>query len=297
MMENSGMKKLTIEQLKKFQKIYTTSVGYLIPGETAFIRGKDIFKDLKDESWFSLLMFSLTGRQFTKNQIYLFESIWALSTSYPDVRLWNNRVAAIAATAGSTTNLSIAAAMATSDTCIFGGGPFAGTYDLLMEAKIHLQTGGSLSDFLQKKFEQQRQYKLSSSQGENRSVAAITGYGRPLVNRDERIIPLLDKAKSLGFATSEYIQIAFDIEKTLYAMNRKMSITISSLMSALCLEQGLTKSVYQAYISMSFLAGIVSVYYDVAAKPRNSFFPIEVSQVIYYGNDKRELPLGARSLI
>ncbi len=283
------MQKLSLEQLSIFQSRYTTSVGYLIPGETAVIRDKDIFKDLKDESWFSLLMFSLTGRHFSKNQINLFESIWALSTSYPDSRLWNNRVAAIAATAGSTPNLSIAAAVATCDTCIFGGGPFAGTYDLLIEAKLYIDQEGLLTDFLQQKFDQQRRRKRSSSHGENRCVATITGYGRPIVNRDERMTPLLDKAKSLGLASSDYVQIAFDIEKTLYAMGRKMSITISALMSALCLEQGLSKAEYMAYMSMCFLAGVVSVFHDVAEKPTSSFFPISPKQIIYQGIPKRVL--------
>ncbi len=283
------MQKLTLEQLKIFQKFYTTSVGYWLPGETAVIRGKDIFNDLKDESWFSLLMFSITGRQFTKNQICLFESIWALSTSYPDSRLWNNRVAAIAATAGSTVNLSVSAGISACDTSILGGGPFAGTFDLLVEARTYLKLGGVLTDFLQRKFDEQHVRKRSSSKGQNRSVAMISGYGRPVVNRDERIFPLLDKAKFLGLGASDYLQIAFDIESTLYAMNRKMSITISALISALCLEQGLNKDEFLAYMSMCFLAGIVSVQHDVAVKPSTSFFPLEAFQINYQGVAKRKL--------
>ena len=47
-------------------------------------------------------------------------AIWT-HTSYPDARLWNNRVAALAGTARSTGTLGIAAALAVSEAKIYGG--------------------------------------------------------------------------------------------------------------------------------------------------------------------------------
>lgn len=291
------MLKLSLDQLKTLQKTYTTSLGYWLPGETVVIRGKDIFKDLKDDSWFELLMFSLTGRQFTKNQISLFESIWALSTSYPDPRLWNNRVAAISATAGSSVNLSIAAGNAVSESCLLGSGPFAGTYELLVVIKNHLDCGGILADFLQDRLDQQKSNQRYSTKGCNRTVVQIPGYGRPIVNRDERVIPLFDKAKSLGFGDSDYVKTVFDIEKCLHSMNRKMTMNISVLISALCLEQRLTRAEYLSYMSMCFLAGIVAVYHDVEMKFRHGLFPMAVNQVHYCGKTKRSFELDSCAAI
>lgn len=281
------MTTLSLEQLKLFQSFYSTSVGYLVPGETVVIRDQDLFQDLKDESWFSVLMFSLTGRVFSQAQLTLFESIWALSASYPDPRLWNNRVAAIAATAGSSSSLGIAAAVAASQSCVLGIGPLAASFDLLQSAKPFSENN-SLPSFLTERLQQQKN-QSSSARGHNREVVTIPGYGRPLVNHDERIMPLLDKALSLGLGSSDYVALVFEIEKTLLAMQRNMRMNISVLISALCLEQGLTKQEYLAYMSLCFLSGIVAVYHDVEKKPHHSFFPIATGQIIYQGVTKRKL--------
>lgn len=290
------MRKLTLSQLSICQKIYTTSLSYLVIGEGVFIRDKDLFQDLKDESWFSLLMFSLTGRNFTDNQISLFQSIWALSFSYPDARIWNNRVAAISATAGSTVNLASAAGMVVSESRIFGSGLFSATYDLLLEIKHYLRTSNDLSAFLRQRFALQKKITLDSDEDHYSSVMPMPGYGRPFVNQDERITPLLEKAKSLGFGQSDYVKIAFDVEQALYELNCKTKMHVSILMSALCLEQGLTKAEFLAYASMCYLSGIVSVFHDVALKPKNSFFPFSANQITYMGKNKRSLRLNSAAL-
>src|SRR5919106_230924 len=84
------------EQLFESEDHWVTSMGAWFPGERVVLRGKDLFHDLKDLSWMALLLFGITGRIPDERQVRLFEGIWALSTSFPEPRLWNNRVAALA---------------------------------------------------------------------------------------------------------------------------------------------------------------------------------------------------------
>ena len=54
-----------------------------------------------------------------------------ISSSYPDPRLWNNRVAAFAGTARSTGHLAVAGAMAVTEASIYGGQPILKVADFL----------------------------------------------------------------------------------------------------------------------------------------------------------------------
>src|SRR5262245_11533061 len=97
-------------------------VGAAFIGSHAVFRGKDLHADLGDAGWLDLYLFGVTGRRFSTPKLRLLEAMWT-HTSYPDARIWNNRVAALAGTTRSTGNLGIAAALAVSEAKIYGQGP------------------------------------------------------------------------------------------------------------------------------------------------------------------------------
>jgi len=78
------------EKLLEAEDNWQTAMGLSFPGERVVIRGKDLFTELKDMRWMELLLFAITGRRFSENEIKLFEGIWVLCSSYPDPRVWNN---------------------------------------------------------------------------------------------------------------------------------------------------------------------------------------------------------------
>ncbi len=96
-------------------------VGGCVVGSHATFRDKDLHTDLADASWLEIYLFGITGRRFSKPQLHLLDTMWAY-TSYPDARIWNNRVAALAGSTRSTGNLAISAALAVSEGAIFGRG-------------------------------------------------------------------------------------------------------------------------------------------------------------------------------
>ncbi|MBI2732186.1 MAG: hypothetical protein HYX44_02390 [Aquabacterium sp.] len=101
--------------------ILRTTMGAAFPGERAVFRGHDLHRELKDMDWLSLCAFGIFGRPVPPEQIELITSAFVYS-SYPNARLWNNRVAALAGTTRSTPNLAISAAQAISEATIYGRG-------------------------------------------------------------------------------------------------------------------------------------------------------------------------------
>ena len=87
------------DTLKKAEDNWQTDMGAAFPGERVVLRGKDLFSELDGLSWFQYLMFGITGDVFSDDKIQLIEAIWSLTVSYPEPRIWNNRVAALTGTA------------------------------------------------------------------------------------------------------------------------------------------------------------------------------------------------------
>ena len=113
-------------------------VGGCFMGSHVVFRGKDLHAELGDASWLDLYLFGITGRRFSSAQLRLLEAMWVY-TSYPDARIWNNRVAALAGSARSTGNLAISAALAASEAAIFGRGIDLRASEL---PDSHLRQGG-----------------------------------------------------------------------------------------------------------------------------------------------------------
>jgi hypothetical protein len=152
--------------LEQYVGKLVTSAGAFFPGERAVFRGHDLHASLKDMDWLELYLFGITGRRFTPQQMKVLHAIWSY-TSYPDARLWNNRVAALAGTARSTGSLGIAAALGVSEAQIYGGGVVVRAIEFLTRARIQVDAGEPLAALVRAELKQQR---------------SIGGYGRPIVS-------------------------------------------------------------------------------------------------------------------
>lgn len=257
-----------------------TRMGAWFPGERVVFRGKDLFRDLKDSSWMGLLLYGITGRLLTDNQIRLFEGIWTLCTSYPDPRLWNNRVAALAGAARSTATLGISAGNAVSEASIYGGRPFIRVIDFLFRAKAQLDQGADLTGAVRKELHNYR---------------SISGYGRPITRIDERIGPLMALAEELGFSRGPYVQLAFAVEDILLNTRLRLHMNIAAVTAALAADQGLSAREYYHYSVLSFSVGMLACYIDAMNKPEGAFFPLRCDRVIYEGSPPRRWVTHERS--
>ncbi|ABA57769.1 hypothetical protein Noc_1268 [Nitrosococcus oceani ATCC 19707] len=251
---------------------WRTAMGAWFPGERVVFRGKDLFKELKDLPWMGLLLYGITGRIPNGKQIRLFDGIWTLCTSYPDPRLWNNRVAALAGTTRSTAALALSAGNAVSEASIYGRRPDIRAIDFLLRVKCQLEAGAEIEEIVIKEL---KKYKI------------IPGYGRPITRKDERIEPLLSLAEEIDFSHGPYVKLAFMIEETLLQGRRRLHMNIAALAAALAADQGLSCREYYHYSILSFSAGMLPCYVEAVRKPEGVFFPLSCDRIQYKGKPRR----------
>lgn len=252
-----------------------TRMGACIIGSHVMFRGERLHAQLARARWIELYLFGITGRRFSSAELDLFEAIWT-HTSYPDARIWNNRVAALAGSARSTGNLAVSAALAVSEAAIYGRGIDIRACDFFIRTRTALAAGHELGPWVRRELSERR---------------SLAGYGRPISNRrDERLDPILQLAGSLGLAEGPYVRLAHDIERFLLESRLRMTMNYGAIAAALAADMGLSPREYYSYMLPAFLAGMPPCYIDAAEKPAGTLLPLPCDSVGYQGAPKRTWP-------
>lgn len=248
-----------------------TRMGAWFPGERTVFRGKDLHHDFGTAEWMALYLFSVTGRQFNSAQLELMNTMWVF-TSYPDPRLWNNRVAALAGTARSTGALALSAALAVSEATVYGRRPDIRTLDFLQRTKAALDRGEPLPALVEAELTRYR---------------VLPGYGRPVVRGDERLDHLMRRAEALGLGRGPYVIIAFDIEQYLRASRRRMQMNYAVLTAAFCADFGFSAREFYLFAFGAFLAGMIPCWSEAAERPEGAFLPLSCQRIAFDGPGRR----------
>lgn len=256
------------EDLLRYEDNWPTDKGLTFAGQRAVYRGADLFAELHELRWMALFMLGITGRRFTERQIDLFESLWSLSTSYPDPRIWNNRVSALAGTCRSTGALGLSSAIAVSEARIYGFQPIVGAYDFITRANRVRLDGQPLPDLVLQELKRSR---------------TIAGYARPRINSDERIEPLGRRAEALGFGQGEHLETAREIERILIAHRYRLRMNVAAMAAALAADQGLSRAEYYQFVLPCFIAGMVPCFMDAEDRPAGAFLPLRCDRIEYSG--------------
>lgn len=258
------------ERLKAYEDNWQTAMGAWFPGERVVLRGKDVFTELNDCSWMEFFIYGLTGKTSTK-LARLVEGIWLISTSFPDPRLWNNRVAALAGTCRSTGVLATAAGVSVSEASIYGLKPIKGSIDFLYRAAAKLEKGEVLEKIIRNELKKYR---------------SVHGYGRPLTNADERVKPLMDFANSIGMGDGPYTKLAFEIESWFKNSRLKYQINIAAVSAGLLADCGVLPTEEYYYATLSFVAGIYPCFIDSLDKPEGAFMPLNTKRIDFRGKNE-----------
>lgn len=255
------------EQLLAAEEHWVTSLGAFIPSEGRVVmHGNDLHHDLADLSWMGLLMFAICGRRFTLEQVEIFHGIWRISGSYPEPRIWNNRIGALGGTARSSPGVVLAAALAASEARIYGSEPELGAFDFLREAFTRTQAGIPLAQVVEEELARHR---------------VIMGYGRPLRSQDERVPPLLDLANRTGAGDGPHLRLALELRELLG--RRRMGMNAAAVGAALCADQGLSRDEYHRGCLMLFSIGITACEHDARRHPLGAFLPVRCTRLAYRG--------------
>lgn len=252
---------------------WETRMGFAFPGERIIYRGRDLFHELGHLSWMQLYLYGITGKIFSDQQSKLFEGMWTLCTSYPDPRLWNNRVGSLAGTVRSTGTLGLSAAIAISEASIYGRRPDIKAIDFLIRAQKSLDQGKNLQEIVDAELKKYR---------------GIYGYGRPIVNGDERIAPLLRLARELNLGDGHHTKIAFEVEEILLQRRLRMRINIAALGAALAADQGLSAREFYLFLIPSFTAGIMPCFIETNERQEGTFLPAKCEYLHYEGPPRRK---------
>lgn len=259
------------ELLAEHTGILRTGVGACWPGKRAVFRGHDLHQELADSDWLALYIFGITGRRYSPEQVRLLHGIWVL-TSYPDARIWNNRVAALAGSSRSTPVLGLSAALAVSEARIYGGGPGLRAIDFFIRAGKALERKVQLSDFVAKELESRYIY----------------GYGRPIDSSDERLPWLAKLAKELNLDQGRHFKIAFEVEKILLATGKaNLRMNYAGMTSALGADLGFTPREFHLFRVPMFLAGMPPCWLEASEKPEGTLFPTPCEAIAYEGVEQR----------
>ena len=259
------------ERLAAYEDNWQTAMGAWFPGERVVLRGKDVFSELNDYSWMEYIVYAVTGK---KNPVLakIIESLSLLSTSYPDPRLWNNRIAALAGTSRSTGALALSAGIAASEATIYGLKPIKGALDFLYRASEKKNKGISIKAIVKEELKINR---------------CISGYGRPLTNVDERIAPALRFLSKIEADDGDFINLAFEIERYLKDSRYKYRMNIAALNAATVADLGVTVDEYYYTSTLAFIGGILPCHLDAQSKPEGMFYPLRVDRINSTATAKR----------
>jgi citrate synthase len=257
--------------LAEHQDRIATRMGGWFPGKRVVFRGRDLHVDLKDLDWIELYVYGITGRRYSAEEIRILHALW-MKTSYPDPRLWNNRVAAVAGSARSTGNLAISAALAVSEASIYGRRPDIRAIDFLLRTKARVDQGSPLPDLLAEEMARRR---------------AVYGYGRPIIGTDERIPHMMALVTDLGLDGRPYVRLAFEVERTLREGRWRMHMNFAGLAAALVADMGFSRRDFYLFAIPAFVAGMVPCFIDASEKPEGTFLPLPCDRIDYRGAQRR----------
>jgi hypothetical protein len=247
-----------------------TKVGAAFPGSHAVFRGQDLHRDLCSLEWVQLYAYGITGRHLSAGQAELVQAMWT-HTSYPDARLWNNRVAALAGNARSSASLAVVAGMAVSEATTYGGQATMLCMTFLQTALRRVQAGEQLADVV----------------WEETARSKIYGFGRPINSHDERIPFIMALAERLGLHNGPHLALAWQVEQVLLSRYAQLQMNYSGLHAAIIADMGMSVRELQLLRMPIFIAGMAPCVVEAAEKPERVLFATPCNAVEYSGQAPR----------
>jgi citrate synthase len=259
------------EFLAREAEFFRTRVGACWPGTRAVFRGQDLHRDLAGISWMDLFLFGITGRRFAPNELRVLEQLWVL-TSYPDGRLWNNRVAAFASSARSSPVLGLSAGLAATEATVFSGGPGLVAIDFFHRAGEQLARGVAPEAIVAEELQR----------------GHILGYGRPINSVDERLPMLMRLLEEEDLDRGLHYRFSIEVERLLLQRNPKLRLNYAGATAAVAADLGFTSRQYQLYNIFKTMGGMPPCIVEAAGRPEGSLMPISCAQVAYEGPSSRK---------
>ncbi|MCG2634772.1 MAG: hypothetical protein J4A00_07655 [Gammaproteobacteria bacterium] len=260
------------ERLIEAEDHYETAVGAMFPGERAVFRGYDLHRQLKSWEWLELYIYGVTGRHFSGDDLRILNTLFVF-TSYPDPRIWLNRIAALAGTARSTGALGLSGAISAAEATILGPRANLRAIHFCQTTRKRVDAGEDLEEIVI---------------GELRQRRVLYGFGRPVVSGDdERIAPTMKLLQEYGRVDGSHISLVQDIQTLLIKKRLRLRLNFGGLTAAICADFGLAPRQFYLGSLLSLAAGMLPGFVDTLEHEEGTFFPLHCNRVDYRGQEPR----------
>lgn len=255
--------------------IYSNKGGWTL-GEGVSNQGYSMLDELVGKaSFFQVLMLNVTGNLPDARLAQWMEAAF-ICLSWPDPRIWCNKIGALAGDARVAPMAAICAGTMASDSKLYGPGTVLDTLHFIAAARSASLEGRSMREFI----EQQARVK---------GRLMVPGFARPIAKGDERVAAMRAVAEKLGFVDGPHLGISYEIESYLVQQYGE-SLNLAGYLAAFWLDQGLDN--HQGYIVFSLCvnAGVHACYAEYRAKIPGSFLPLRCEDIEYIGVPERKVP-------
>lgn len=256
---------------------WNSKVGLWIPGKEVKLYNEDLFTiHKKVDTWYEYLMFSITGERnrFTKNQLVCLEKMWTYIMTYPDHKIWINRVASLAGTAGTSPQIAISSA----NTC--GSGRIFSTNVTSKVGKFLVDVDSQLKDKSLVNVLIENGYKTKTP----------VSFDRPLSALDERINSTIILLKETDNFNNKYITLLFEINHILMNVFKRNDIkmTIGALVGAIFLDFKIKPLEAELLTPIMLIGGVIPCFTDTFTEKKGSFLPMGIDSIEYIGPAPRK---------
>ncbi len=257
-------------------KIKSKKGGWRI-GTKVESHGYDLVNDFVGKcSYMQIVILNATGKMPTREFSAWIEAAF-ICLSWPDSRVWCNRVGALGGTVHATPMASVSAGNMAAESLAYGPRTFIKGMNFIKSAyKTIREDGVAVADFIQN--------EVDAHGGKPH----LMGYARPLVRGDERVSALERVARDNGFEVGPYVSLAFEIEEEL-AKKFDEVMNLNSYMSAFMIDQGVTSTDACRIYSAMVVSGVAASYVDNVDDKPGLFSPLQVDDIEYRGESERKV--------
>ncbi len=254
---------------KYHNKIVSSKGGWKI-GEGVFNSGYDMMNDLVGHySYMQVIVLNATGKMVSREFADWIEAVH-MCLSWPDPRIWCNRLGALSASAGTSSIAATCFGILSSDSRAFGVKPVLEGTEFIQFAHQSVKNGLSVSEFVQQ--------ELKKRGGK----PTFMGYARPIAKGDERIPALERVAKDRGFKPGPHLRLAYEIEQHLHEQYDE-TMNINGYACAFLSDEGMTPLDVYRIFTIAVNSGVTACYVDAADRIPGSFSPLKCEDVNYTG--------------
>ena len=227
-------------------------------------------------SLFQVMILNVTGRLPERRLADLVEGVFICS-SWPDPRIWCNKLGAFSAMTRTSATAAIAAGGLAGDSKLYGAGTGVSIDAFITEADQRINNEGwSLPSFMEAVA-----YKNGKLQA--------PGYARPLAKGDERVVAMRRYASELGFQPGHFESLANRIEDYLFERDGE-GLNSSGYFVVFMKDQGYTIDEIMGIAAWAIATGVYASYFEYVDQPPGIFLPLRISDIVYSGPAKRKTP-------